>query len=144
MRNYNVILSNKPSNTLFKKFNNLKDPLPLEAKTNVVYQLCCENCNNVYIGETKKKVCERVNQHVAAVRNKNELSLVFKHCNENNHSINFNNPQILIQNSNVRARRFLESFFTDNNPNAFNRSMQFSEIYAPIVNKLIRKINLPN
>ena len=130
MKNYNVILSNNPYNTLIKKLNNLKDPLPLEAKTNAVYQPCCENCNNGYIGETKKKVCEWVNQHVAAVRNKNELSLVFKHWNENNNSINFNNPQILIQNSNVRARRFLKSFFTDNNPNAFNRSMQFSEIYA--------------
>ena len=44
-----------------------------------------------------------MNQHAAAVNNKNKLSLVYKHCHENNHSINFNNPKILIQNNNVRA-----------------------------------------
>ena len=68
--------------------------MPLEAKTNVVYQLSCEICGNFFIGEMKKKVCEKVNKHVAAVRN---VNLVLKHCNENNHCINFNNPQIFIQ-----------------------------------------------
>ena len=40
------------------------------------------------------------------------LSLIFKHCQEFNHSFNFDVPKILIQNSNVRPRKFLESFFT--------------------------------
>ena len=89
------MLSNKPSNTLFKKFNHLKDPLPLDSKSNVVYQLSCDSCPSVYIGETKKKVKERVNQHHAAVRNRNEFSLV--HCNNNNNNVmKFNDPQILI------------------------------------------------
>ena len=55
----------------------------------------------------KRKLGERVNQHAAAVRNKKELSLVFKNCNDNNHSINFHNPQILIQKGNVRTHKFL-------------------------------------
>ena len=140
LKKYDIILSNKPSNTLYKKFNNLKDPLPINAKTNVVYQLNCDNCNKVYIGETRKKVKERVNQHNAAVRNKYDLSLVYKHCNDNNHSINFNDPKVLIQNNNVRSRLFLESFFTNNNPQAYNRCIQYSEIYAPTVNDIISKI----
>ena len=69
LRNYNSILSNKSSNTLFKKFNNLKDPLPLGAKIDAINQLCCENCDNVNIGEMEKKVCGRANKHFAAVRN---------------------------------------------------------------------------
>ena len=44
LRKYDIVLSNKPSNTLFNQFNNLKDPLPNNNKTNVVYQLSCVNC----------------------------------------------------------------------------------------------------
>ena len=54
LRKFNIVLSNKPSNTLFSQFNKLKDPIPLNSISNVVYQLNCNECNNVYIGETKK------------------------------------------------------------------------------------------
>ena len=104
-----ILCCNKPSNTSFSQFNKLKDPsaIPLNSKSNVVYQLNCNNCNDVYIGETKKKkkqLKERTNQHIDAVRKKNNLSLIFKHCQEFNHSFNFDAPKILIQNSNVRPR----------------------------------------
>ena len=61
LRKFNIVLSNKPSNTLFNQFNKLKDPIPLNSKSNVVYQLNCSECNNVYIGETKKTI-ERENE----------------------------------------------------------------------------------
>ena len=102
-RKFNIVLSNKPYNTLFSQFNKLKDPLPLNSKFSVVYQLNCNNCNDVYIGETKKKkqLKERKNQHIDADRKKSNLSLIFKHCQQFNHSFNFDAPKILIQNSNV-------------------------------------------
>ena len=53
LRKFNIVLSNKPSNNLFSQFNNLKDPIPLNSKSNVVYQLNCNECNNVYIGDKK-------------------------------------------------------------------------------------------
>ena len=46
--------------------------MPFEVKTNIVYQLSCENCDSDYIGETEEKVSERVIQPVATVRNKNK------------------------------------------------------------------------
>ena len=42
-RKFNIVLSNKPSNTLFSQFNKLKDPIPLNSKSNVVYQLIVMN-----------------------------------------------------------------------------------------------------
>ena len=56
-----IVLSNQPSNTLFSQFNKLKEPIPLNSKSNVGYQLNCNECNNVYIGETKKTM-ERENE----------------------------------------------------------------------------------
>ena len=135
-RKFNIVLSNKPSNTLFSQFNKLKDPIPLNSKSNVVYQLNCNECNNVYIGETKKQLKERTNQHIDAVRKISNLSLIFQHCQELNHSFNFDDPKILIQNSNVRPRKFLESFFTSGNSNSLNRCINFSEIYSPIITEI--------
>ena len=48
---------------------------------------------------TEKGDSERMNQFVAAARNKYVLCLVYKNYNENNHSINFNDPQNCIQNA---------------------------------------------
>ena len=59
----------------------------------------------------KKQVKERTNQHIDAVREESNLSLIFKHCQEFNHSFNFDAPKILLQDSNVSPRKFLESFF---------------------------------
>ena len=58
----------------------------------------------------KKQLKERTNQHIDAVRKKSSLSLIFKLCQQFNHSFNFDASKILIQNSNDRPRRFLESF----------------------------------
>ena len=74
-----------------------------------------------------------------AVRKKSNLSLIFKHCQELNHSFNFDDPKILIQNSNVRPRKFLESFFTSGNSNSLNRCINFSEIYSPIITEITSK-----
>ena len=81
---------------------------------------------------------ERTNQHIDAVRKKSNLSLIFKHCQQFNHSFNFDAPKILIQNSNVRPRKFLESFFTSGNTNSLNRFINFSEIYSPIITEILQ------
>ena len=41
----------------------------------------------------------------------------------------------------VRSRRFLESFFTSQNVSAFNRCMQFSDIYVPIITQVFNNIH---
>ena len=70
---------------------------------------------------------------------KSNLSFIFKHCQELNHSFNFDDPKILIQNSNVSPRKFLESFFTSGNSNSLSRCINFSEIYSPIITEITSK-----
>ena len=38
---------------------------------------------------------ERLEQHAAALRNKNDKYLTFKHCRENNHTLDLQNTKIL-------------------------------------------------
>ena len=92
----------------------------------------------IYIGETKKPTKERIREHEMAVCNRNHLSLVFKHCEENDHTMNFDEYNVLNQNKNTKSRKLLESFHTYSNSNSMNRSMHFSEIYRPTIKKIIK------
>ena len=76
---------------------------------------------------------------VAFITIKLIYNIRLKHCQELNHSFNFDDPKILIQNSNVRPRKFLESFFTSGNSNSLNRCINFSEIYSPIITEIASK-----
>ena len=44
-------------------------------KSNVEYEIDCENCEKKYIGETKKWLEERVKEHICNIRTKRENSL---------------------------------------------------------------------
>ena len=44
-------------------------------------------------------------------------------------------------NKNARSLRFLDSFFTSPNLGAFNRCMEFSETYVPIISYVFDTIN---
>ena len=135
---YDIILSNKSTNSLRSKLSKVKDKRKTSEKIDVVYQIDCNDCEKVYIGETKKPTKERIREHEMAVVNRNNLSLVFKHCEENNHTMNFDEYNVLNQNKNTNSRKLLESFHSYCNSNSINRSMHFSEIYRPTMKKIIK------
>ena len=65
--------------TLRKILSHPKDKqLSQEKKSNVVYQIPCNDCQTVYIGETKRTLVQRVQEHKRTVRNadtsKNEIA----------------------------------------------------------------------
>ena len=141
LKDHDIKLSNKASNTLFNKLSNVKQKRTKLEKTGAIYKINCNDCNNVYIGESGKQLRERVKQHEAAVRNNNISYQVVQHCNDNNHTMDFNNIEILNQNKNVRSRRFLEAFYSASNTNSFNRRMDFSDCYVPVIQDIIGKSN---
>ena len=119
----NVKLSNKPSNTLKKQLNNVKDKRTAVDKIEVVYQINCQNWESVYIGEIRKQAIERVKEHKLTIRAQNKISLIFKHIEDLNYEIDFDNVKILCHNNQVRPRRLLEAFHTENNVHSINRSV---------------------
>ena len=48
-----------------KIFSNLKSPVPLLNKINVVYKINCMDCNEFYIGRTKRNLHIRLKEHKA-------------------------------------------------------------------------------
>lgn len=78
----------------------------------VVYKLEC-TCTNkhIYIGETKRQLQIRVNEHDRYIRSKTGKSGISLHCLQNNCSINKNSIQILKQERKHTKLFFYEFYF---------------------------------
>jgi hypothetical protein len=71
-------------------------------RTHVVYQMVCKVCASVYIGSTKRKLHQRIKEHITQ-----KSSLVYQHQNKCNGS-NWN-VEILYTTYYIQKLRFMES-----------------------------------
>ena len=62
----------KPQSTLKRQFVRVKQKMPKEKKKEVVYQVPCEDCPKVYIGETKITLKMKISEHKQAVKKGDE------------------------------------------------------------------------
>ena len=42
----------------------VKDPVPVELRSNVVYKFTCASCNSCYVGETSRQLSTRIRKHL--------------------------------------------------------------------------------
>ena len=42
----------------------VKDSVPVELRSNVVYKFTCASCNSCYVGETSRHLSTRIRQHL--------------------------------------------------------------------------------
>jgi len=88
---------------------NIKDRIKQEHLHNVVYEISCPDCDQNYIGETERRIEERVKDHVGRDRN----SHVGKHALETGHNeITMNNVKIVNKNyKNYYKRKISEALY---------------------------------
>ena len=58
----------RPHQTLKQKLIHPMDVIPDMEKSDVVYCIPCAECPATYVGETKRKLCKRMDEHKRAVR----------------------------------------------------------------------------
>ena len=73
---HGITVAHKPTKTLQKILSNPKDPVAQEGKTGVIYNIQCKDCNSHYVGQTGRRLAERIHEHQLAVRRHDENSLV--------------------------------------------------------------------
>ena len=56
-------------------------------RTNVVYRICCKDCEAFYIGETKRSLKTRIKEHI---NNENNESVVCQHKINFGHEFDWN------------------------------------------------------
>ena len=97
--NFKVIFS--PTNKLY--FSNLKDPTDTLNFWGI-YSISSQ-CGLSYIGQTKCRLCFRLNEHKLNIRNQEtNKSAIAKNCWENDHIFNFYSAKIICKPTDMRQK----------------------------------------
>ena len=75
----NLKLITKPHRTIRQTLINVKNRVPEEKRTGVVYEVPCHDCNHVYVGETGRTLKKRLAEHKQAVRRFDEKNGIAAH-----------------------------------------------------------------
>ena len=111
----------KPHHTLSSLFRKPKDAINLKQKRGLVYQISCQDCNAVYINETKRSDRTRKLEHVNAVKTFNtKKSALSQHVVDFDHRIDWDNVKILKSESHAYRRRVAESFLINQKSRSCN------------------------
>lgn len=112
-----------------------KDKPKKSEQTEVVYKFDCKGCPMSYIGETKRALSIRLNEHKL---NKNPESVVSLHKNLN-HKFDWDNVQILDKERNYHKRIISEMIHINQCTNTLNKkedTKNLSLIYSSTIQKL--------
>lgn len=86
----------------------LKDRTPVTQRSGVVYSIPCNDCDQVYIGQTARTLQGRITSHKSDIRTGKTACQLSVHSNRLKHSPNFHGIKILDTEPNTRKRLFLE------------------------------------
>lgn len=80
------------------------------SKNNVVYNLACSTCNAHYVGTTKRKLKDRINEHKGAIKTLKRSNVAAHIASNPNHQVDFSNPKISFRENKYKSWMFLESW----------------------------------
>ena len=121
LMHHNIRVVHKPARNIGSILNKHKEKSDVFQKAGVVYCIPCKDCHLKYIGETKRKFITRKKEHQRDIKNsKTEASALSKHAISTNHTIDWNNSEILCMECDFYKRRFIESFYINNLKHVMN------------------------
>jgi hypothetical protein len=133
LKPYDLQVAHKNSNNLKCLFTPLKDKIEPKKETHTVYKIPCNNCEGVYIGQTKQYLEKRIQAHKYA---KTSTTALNKHTQNTGHSFNFNKTSILHKVRYEKPRPTLEIIEIQKHKHSLNDktdSQNLSTIYNNII-----------
>ncbi|BHF63431.1 hypothetical protein SprV_0200642300 [Sparganum proliferum] len=127
LNQFGIFIAHKPASSLRTTSSRVKDPIPKEQQTNVIYRIPCANCSSVYVGHTGRRLGTRINEHKLAIRRRDPLSLVFAHALECDHRLDWEGTEVIASANTKQAREFLEAWHSNNN--SINRHVDLDAHY---------------
>ena len=101
----------------------LKDPLDNKEKSCLVYQLPCRDCSFVYIGQTKRDLKFRLDEHKRAIKNQRpDLLAVCEHSITTDHIIFWTEVKDLELEIDYRKRLSYKSWYINGKLHVMNRN----------------------
>ena len=78
----------------------LKSKLNVLSRSGVVYQISCSQCEAFYVGKTKRRLEQRVQEH-----SQQGYSSLYKHSSDLCHQIDYSNPAVIsVDNNDYRLQ----------------------------------------
>ena len=122
LNSHNVKVAQKPFQTLGHIFAKPKDPVTKEQRTDAIYSIPCNDCDNEYIGQTKRQFGTRLKEHQKAVfLCKKENSALSEHTCLTNHTIGWDKSKIITTNRRYHQRLCLEAWHINSAHALLNR-----------------------
>ena len=111
LNSHNIKVAQKPFQTLGHIFAKPKDPVTKEQRTDAIYSIPCNDCDNEYIGQTKRQFGTRLKEHQKAVFFcKKENSALSGHACLTNYTIGWDNSKIITTNRHYHQCLCLEAW----------------------------------
>ncbi|UYV72262.1 hypothetical protein LAZ67_9002386 [Cordylochernes scorpioides] len=79
----------------------------ISSRKEVIYSIECNNCNAKYVGETGRKLHNRIIEHRRNINRNDPLSLIVQHSNSTGHTFNLNEPKVHYNNINNKYQRLI-------------------------------------
>lgn len=137
-RDENVLITTFNQKTVKSLYSRLKDPIPKTLKSNVVYQLNCQDCDNVYIGQTSQWMKSRISLHKSDINRYKDRCALATHSHDLDHRIDFQNVEILKTENNYHKRLIHEMIQINKHDNTINKKSdthKLSNIYSYLLEK---------
>ena len=142
----------QPQSTLTQLLVHPKDKVEKQKKAGVVYKIPCRQCEKVYIGETGRQLRTRITEHRKEAEkisdrnftrstcrvstNEHHKSAITDHVCQNNHLMNWEESEILEQESDKFKRWIKESICIRSNTPTMSRdkgAYQLSPIWTQVI-----------
>ena len=142
----------QPQSTLTQLLVHPKDKVEKQKKAGVVYKIPCRQCEKVYISETGRQLRTRITEHRKEAEkisdrnftrstcrvstNEHHKSTITDHVCQNNHLMNWEESEILEQESDKFKRWIKESICIRSNTPTMNRderAYQLSPIWTQVI-----------
>ena len=109
--NLKVIFVNTPR---IKSFSPNKDGLNRSQRSKVVYKASCWDCDDFYIGKTKRRLQDRKTEHFKALAKQEHASAIADHIKATGHNITWDYFEILASRKTDYYCKIKETLFTLN------------------------------
>ena len=137
LKKYNLQPVYKPLNSLNKFITLGKDKISKDDQSGVVYKIDCKECNNTYVGQTKRKLKTRLKEHINDIKKPVEsLSVISNHQISDGHVMDWNNTEILDFEQSFFKRSISEMIYIKMHTDTLNKQSdtdRFPDVYLPLL-----------
>ena len=117
-----------------------KDETTVDSSNNVVYKICCKDCDASYVGQTKRQLKTRLNEHIKnSSLNTLKHTVITEHTLEYNHTFDWQNKKILDFETNYYKRLISEMIHIKLQTNGIN-CMEDTDLLDSEYSNLLSKL----